>query len=605
MTYTGEVAATGERDWLMVSRPPETRARGLRLVRDRSRYLPAMELIASEPIDAQLLAQWASLPPFPYVLECLGGERDPLLAFAALDWTAERIPFSSSRISIAATAAVALTRVFSMISVCVPADRWWLFTRPFVALDLEDRPRVGFATPPARGATCDVRAFVDAVGRLVLDLVDLQEADAEAPLARVIRRATDPDPQRRYDTLESLRAAFVEAGGLRARGNPVDGLCWDAVERGIGFLHLEDWPRARHAFARALSLHAGHVIASRGAAMAGARDPSGVSVTVDPRAGFGAAHELTIEVPVQSWAELAPIAARFEAEHDPRAALALYRSVQASPGNGVHLGIARTSLALGDTGYAIDFARRARRDDPSSTEAFRLEATALLRRRQYGDALACIDAWAAVAPDEGARHYARGKALLGLSRLPEAREAFDRATVLAPTMIEAMLLRREVDRHMANQRATAGAQAQAPFEIPPALAGFRDAMVSGHVVEAIALLRTERYAADSMAQIVLAQLLFYDGAHAEALAIFLRYLDGEHKRAALVGAAESCLALGQSEAALAAANRLDPRKDIRAIELRARAFAQLGRDAEAEAELQRYVAANRGDLRVRSALGER
>jgi len=146
-----------------------------------------------------------------------------------------------------------------------------------------------------------------------------------------------------------------------------------------------------------------------------------------------------------------------------------------------------------------------------------------------------------------------------------------------------------------------GAQAQAALEFPPELAGFRDAMVSGHVVEAIALLRTERYAHDALAQILLAQLLAFDGEHAEALAIFLRHVDGEQKRAALVGAAECCLALGHSEEALAAANRLDPRKEVVAIELRARAFAQLGRDAEAEAELQRYVAANRGDVRVRNA----
>ncbi|MEO7095491.1 MAG: hypothetical protein ABI175_19705, partial [Polyangiales bacterium] len=210
-------------------------------------------------------------------------------------------------------------------------------------------------------------------------------------------------------------------------------------------------------------------------------------------------------------------------------------------------------------------------------------------------------AWAAVAPEDGPLHYVRGKALLGLSRLTEARDAFDRALAVEPTMIEAMLLRREVDRHMKKHRSAVGTQAQAPLEFPPELAGFRDAMVSGHVVEAIALLRTERYAADPLAQILLAQLLAFDGEPAEALAIFLVHVGGDHKRAALVGAAECCLALGHSEEALAAANRLDPRKHIVAIELRARAFAQLGRDVEAEAEMHRYVAANRGDVRVRGA----
>jgi tetratricopeptide (TPR) repeat protein len=302
-----------------------------------------------------------------------------------------------------------------------------------------------------------------------------------------------------------------------------------------------------------------------------------------------------------AWPEIEPLAARLEAEHDPRAALGLYRSVTPAPHNGVNLGIARTSLALGDTGHAVDYARRARKDDPTSREAFRIETTGLLRRREHTEALACTEAWAQVAPDDGPLHYARGKALLGLSRLPEARDAFDRAIVLEPTMLEAMLLRREVDRYMKKQRSDVGAQAQMPLEFPPELAGFRDAMVSGHVIEAIALLRTERYATDALAQLLLAQLLAFDGEHAEALAIFLRYVDGEQRRAGLVGAAECCLALGHSEEALAAANRLDPRKEIVAIELRARAFAQLGRDAEAEAELQRYVAANRGDVRVRNA----
>ncbi len=204
-------------------------------------------------------------------------------------------------------------------------------------------------------------------------------------------------------------------------------------------------------------------------------------------------------------------------------------------------------------------------------------------------------------PDDGSLHYARGKALLGLSRLPEARDAFERALVLEPSMIEAKLLRREVDRHMKKQRTSVGSQVQTALVFPPELAGFRDAMVSGHVVEAIALLRTERYATDVLAQILLAQLLAFDGEHAEALAIFLTHVDGEHRRPALIGAAECCLALGHSEEALAAANRLEPRREIVAIELRARAFAQLGRELEAAAELQRYVAASRGDLRVRDA----
>ena len=603
---------------------PEARAKRFQrlvMVRERGRDVVAMELAQDLRIEPELLAAWQSLPPFPYLLECLGGGTDPLLRFAAIDWNAERIKLTSPAIQLAATAGVALTRAFELIAICVPVLRWRWFTCPFVVLDLDHRPRAGFLTPrgganrrrlppevEASWPACDERAFVYAVGQLVLDLVDMQPTDLGAPLATVIRRAMHSDPLQRYSTLAVLRRAFIEAGGRRTtRDSPTSGGAWDHVESGIGFLQARKWALAREAFGRALAIDWDNSRARRGMAIVDIRDPGMRSSYV--RGEGPSSHTESVEwfeaalrgPAPRSWADIEPLARKLEAEHDPRAALSLYRSVNPEPDNRVNLGIARTSLALGDTGHAIDYARRARASDPSSLESIRIEALALLRRRQHAEALACTDAWAAVAPDDGPLHYARGKALLGLSRLPEARDAFDRAIVLEPTMIEAMLLRCEVDRHMKKQRGAVGAQAQAALEFPPELAGFRDAMASGHVVEAIALLRTARYADDALAQILLAQLLAFDGENTEALAMFLRFVDGEHRRSALIGAAECCLALGHSEEALAAANRLDPRKEVVAIELRARAFAQLGRDAEAEAELQRFVAANRGDVRVRNA----
>ena len=578
-----------------------------------------MEFAPGSRLGPELLYHWESLPPFPYLLECIGSSDQYLLRFAAIDWSAQRIALTSPAVQLVATSGVALTRAFELITACVPVHLRHWFTCPFVVLDLEHRPRAGFLMPRDNEAnqrrlppevnaswpTCDERSFVYVVGQLVLDLVDLRPAEIDAPLAKVIRRAMHTDPQRRFSTLAALRTAFVNAGGQRTTRDSVSDWAWDHVEAGIGFLQTRRWGLAREAFLRALARDTNNDRANRGLGIVNRHDVEMRRAAVPgdrppQQAPYVELREATLAQP-RLWAEIEPLAARLEADHDPRAALALYRMVNPAPDNGVNLGIARTSLALGDTGHAIDFARRARRYNPTSRETFRIEATARLRRREHTEALECCEAWAVFAPDDGRQHYARGKALLGLSRLTDARDAFDRAIVLEPTMIEAMLLRREVDRHMKKQRGVVGAQAQTPLEFPPELAGFRDAMVSGHVIEAIALLRTERYADDPLAQILLAQLLVFDGEHAEALAMFLRHVDGEHKKAALVGAAECCLALGHSEEALAAANRLDPRKEIVAIELRARAFAQLGRDAEAEAELQRYVAANRGDVRVRNA----
>jgi len=70
----------------------------------------------------------------------------------------------------------------------------------------------------------------------------------------------------------------------------------------------------------------------------------------------------------------------------------------------------------------------------------------LLHRRRYHDALDKVDSIVASAPDEPRAHHLRGKALLALGRLPDARAAFDRACTLQPKLLEAMLLRREVDR---------------------------------------------------------------------------------------------------------------------------------------------------------------
>jgi hypothetical protein len=197
------------------------------VVRERGTDVVAMELSTEPRIAPELLQQWESLPQFPYLFECLGGRDEVFLRFAAIDWRAERIALTSPAVALAATAGAALTRVFELIAVCVPADRRQWFTCPFVVFDLEYRPRVGFLSPrdsegnrrrlppevDAYWPACGERAFVYTVGQLVLDLLDMQSGDARAPLAAVVQRAMHTDPLRRYATLAELRRAFIDVGG--------------------------------------------------------------------------------------------------------------------------------------------------------------------------------------------------------------------------------------------------------------------------------------------------------------------------------------------------------------------------------------------------------
>jgi predicted Zn-dependent protease len=98
--------------------------------------------------------------------------------------------------------------------------------------------------------------------------------------------------------------------------------------------------------------------------------------------------------------------------------------------------------------------------DPMHIEAKRIRARARLARHEPDAALGDLDALLSAEPDDAGAHYLRGKALLALSRLPEARTEFDRASALSPQLLEAMLLRREAIRRGAVARAAAGEHVQ-------------------------------------------------------------------------------------------------------------------------------------------------
>jgi hypothetical protein len=74
------------------------------------------------------------------------------------------------------------------------------------------------------------------------------------------------------------------------------------------------------------------------------------------------------------------------------------------------------------------------------------------------------------APGSARAYYADGKELFRAGRLDDARAAFERALALDPRMIEAMLLRREVDRLAGGTRAAAGHQYPSTADLDESIA---------------------------------------------------------------------------------------------------------------------------------------
>ncbi len=158
--------------------------------------------------------------------------------------------------------------------------------------------------------------------------------------------------------------------------------------------------------------------------------------------------------------------------------------------------------------------------------------------------------------------YLEGKAALVRGKLADARDAFDRALALQPQMLEAMLLRGEVERMTNRLRREVGTgEAKA---LPSHLAAIEPLLLGDRFEDGIAQLRAFE---DAASQQLLADVLVQHGRAEEALAIYDRLTSSE----ALAG--------------------------------RAAALQQLGRSGEAEAALDHYVAlaVTRSELRTRGA----
>jgi tetratricopeptide (TPR) repeat protein len=189
--------------------------------------------------------------------------------------------------------------------------------------------------------------------------------------------------------------------------------------------------------------------------------------------------------------------------------------------------------------------------------------------------------------------YREGRELLLQRKLHEAHVCFSAAALLDPMMLEAQLLRREVERMLARVRATTGIAAAATIDMPASLREVRDIVVGGNIQRAIALLSTGAYAGNADAALFRARLLAMDAQYEPAAAQFAAIVDGPHRDEARLGLARVRIDRGELDAASAILDEIlatRPR-DLGALEARARCLELLG-DARAASEAMRaFVAA--------------
>ena len=577
-------------DWS--ARPPELGA-----LREQDGGEVAMELRWPGRVDdwASLCARWIKLPPHPHLLRPMAYTNERAwLRYAAIDWTRASTP--STRVEVA-TCGVRLTRVFELIDHTLEQREHAWLARPVVYFDLLGAPRVGFA--PSRGHRdalppevvtqwpfCGQRGYVFAIGQV------LSELD-HGVLGLIVERCLRTDRLRRFASLVELRVALVLAGGLDDDDDD-RGPAWDAIEAGVGCLELGKLPAARARFAAAASDARWAPLAQAGLrVVARALDPPVIS---EAERTAAASHAEAARAAAQRALDAAR---RLEAARDFVRARDLYRGLPPSHAAAQHAGLARCFLALGDVGPAQDHARRALAEDADAPDALGTAIDVALAVHRPHDAMAWADALIAATPDDGVAHYKRGRCQIALGQHADARASFDRACALRPELLEAMYLRREADRMQRAVRDTVGEQPALGLDVPPHLAHVRDALLAGRVIDALAILARPVHHDDPLAQLLRAAILADQQRLTEALVIYERPggLFDDHREPVLLGKARVLAALDDPEAALRLLDRAcaeDPGSRA-AAEARAAVLIQLGRGAEAEADLRR--AANAGAAR--------
>jgi tetratricopeptide (TPR) repeat protein len=421
----------------------------------------------------------------------------------------------------------------------------------------------------------------------------------------VIERACAEKPGRRFGSLGELGHALEKLCDGRALRTGYEFSAWAAFEEGAGWLELGQPQPAIDLFLKALVHDRDLGVAREGWELARwvleGRRAALHAGTPPERPPRGA--DLLPVVGRVPWDIAEARAVALEAARDFHGALAVYREVQsdARTNRALFTARARCHQQVGEDGEAIDYAQRALAIGGENPSALETLVAAMLRKQWHEEAMRNAERLVDLTPSSGRAHYLRGKALFANGRMYEARDAFERASALDPTLLEAQLLRREVERVTGNVRQSVGSQHAPTFEIPEQLAELRGILVSGNTGDAIAALRDERYADNADAQLLLARFLAFDNRPEEAVAVFDLLAASSHRTAALVGKGSALLDLGRPGDALSIFEQLPD--DADAAEGAARALEALGRIDEAAASYRRFVAlaSSGSELRVRAA----
>jgi len=529
----------------------------------------AIAITTHLPLVHPITRLWNRLPPTPLLLQPCGADSrgNLLLQYAALDLA--RVPVAldwQSDLRRVATWGIELTHALELVCRAVPAAERGHLAAATVFVDLADHVRLGFFTrdatrlPPEVNAAwpgCDERGLVFVAGVLLADLLDLQRTRDDHPIAELVQRCRSQDPVRRHRTLEALRVALIDLGGRsNAVLSPVEWRDWRETERAIGLALLEATQILRQ------------VLATSAHGVPVAREAFDAILRIHPRRVNALPGEVT-------WAAVADLVCEYELVRDYRGALDLLRKVRPEPDSVLArcLALARCCLETNELGEAIEELGKVLATFPDHVEARRLHALTLVRTDRTTEALAACDAWLAVAPDDGAAHHARGKALLALGRPADARASFDRASQLAPGLVAAAMLRTNLDRQARDLRRDVGLDAHRQLEVPAHLPELAPILAAGRILDAIVWL-TDRYD-DPAARKLLATCHEYAGDLEAALVVYEHLADPR-------GMARCLIELGRAEEALALL-------DVDATELRADALDRLGRTEEA-AQVRQHIA---------------
>lgn len=420
----------------------------------------------------QVWQVWSTLPRHRNVLEAVGRGR---VLYAPLDWTWRVDPKRLADVG------VELARAYSFLTAWVPARQLAWLTAPLVSFDLDGGVRLAFvsvdrehvlteAIPPEaleQWPHCTERGAVFTVGQVLRRFA--RTIEGPTLIDAIIERCTARDPAARYPHLSAVNEALRDAGG-RARGGPLlvpPAPIAEQIEQGIGFLAVGDPERAYARFSAAYE-----------------QDPSSVRARVLREEARVRTARLTVEAPP----ELPDVtSAEVPVAIDVRLPQATAWAEAKLPARTFSL------LPVGEPAPLAPPKKPRLRTLPRAMEV-------ALGQRQHAEALRLCDEWLALAPDAVAVLYARGKALLGLRRLVEARAAFERVCQLEPQHLAAMLLRREADRLLAGVRATTGVDAPIRLAVPAHLGALSEMLVDGRIDDAIAQLEQPVYTDDAAAR---------------------------------------------------------------------------------------------------------